>query len=230
MSSLYSMPTSVAGSDARTNVIYALGRLKEKFPERISWNELVAYVLPIHRRTEEQITYFRTFLSKNPKVDYDEEADTYRYRPEHNIASADDLLRYLQNQESAMGINVRELKDTWPDVEYAIDKLEAEHKLLVVRNKKDNHPRTVWVDDPTLNVSLDNEFKDIWSQIPLPSVEDTIRELRRMNHKSTGEPAQLDAAAKPKEKKKKTRRGQKVTNTHMQGLFRDYSEKRPQGR
>ncbi|KIW16381.1 hypothetical protein PV08_06432 [Exophiala spinifera] len=227
---LSSTQTSVAGSDARTNVIYALGRLKEKFPDRIGWNELVEYVLPQYRRTEEQIMYFRTFLSKNPKADHDPDTDTYRYRPEHNIASADDLLKHLQGQESAMGINVRELKDTWPDVEAAINKLEAQHKLLVVRNRKDNHPRTVWVDDPTLHVALDQEFKDIWSQIALPSEEDTIRELRRMNHKSTGEPARTDVVAKPKAKKKAARRGQKVTNTHMQGLFRDYSDKRPQGR
>lgn len=229
MSSLYPIPTSAAGSDARTNVVYASDRLKEKFPESISWDDLVSFVLPYHKRTEEQINMFRRFLAVNPKIRHDQLTDSYTFKPLHNIATADDLLKFLQNQDSALGINVRELKDGWNDVEETIDKLEAEHKLLVVRNKKDRHPRMVWVDDPTLDAPLDQEFKDLWSQIPLPSVEDTIKELRRMNHKSTGEPAVADTGARVKKEKKKARRGQKVTNVHMQGLFRDYSEKRPQG-
>ncbi|KAL2431585.1 hypothetical protein ABEF95_011782 [Exophiala dermatitidis] len=230
MSYLYATPTSVAGNDPRSNVIYALARLKEKYPETISWDELLAYVLPAHQRADQdQIVKFRTFLNVNPKVNYDAAADTYKFKPTYNIASADDLLKYLQNQDSALGISVRDLKDGWPDVEETIDRLEAQHKLLVVRNKKDHHPRMVWLDDPTLVAPLDQEFKDIWLQIPLPSVEDTIKELRRMNHKSTGEPARPDTATRPKEKKKKVRRGQKITNIHMQGLFRDYSERRPQG-
>jgi transcription initiation factor TFIIE subunit beta len=226
---LYSVPTSAAGSDARTNVVYAANRLKEKFPESIGWDDLVTFVLPAHKRTEEQIDIFRRFLAVNPKVRHDPATNSYMFKPLHNIATADDLLKFLQNQESALGINVRELKDGWNDVEETIDRLEAEHKLLVIRNKKDHHPRMVWVDDPTLDVPLDQEFKDIWSQIPLPSVEDTIKELRRMNHKSTGEPARTDLNNKPKKEKKKVRRGQKITNIHMQGLFRDYSERRPQG-
>lgn len=229
MSSLYVTPTSVAGSDARTNVIYAVERLKEKYPETISWDDLLAFVLPAHGRTEERVDLFRRFLQVNPKITHDTATDSYKFKPLHNISSADDLLKFLQNQDSALGLNVRELKDGWNDVEETIDRLEAEHKLLVVRNKKDNHPRMVWLDDPTLVAPLDQEFKDIWLQIPLPSVEDTIKELRRMNHKSTGEPARADAAAKPKKEKKKVRRGQKITNVHMQGLFRDYSERRPQG-
>ncbi|EXJ89028.1 hypothetical protein A1O3_02092 [Capronia epimyces CBS 606.96] len=229
MSSLYATPTSLAGSDARTNVVYAADRLKEKFPESISWDDLVAFVLPAQKRTEEQINLFRRFLQVNPKVSHDPDTDSYKFKPLHDIASADDLIKFLQSQDSALGLNVRELKDGWTDVEETIDRLEAEHKLLVVRNKKDHHPRMVWIDDPTLVAPLDQEFKDIWLQIPLPSVEDTIKELRRMNHKSTGEPARPDSETKPKKEKKRVRRGQKVTNVHMQGLFRDYSERRPQG-
>ncbi|KIX02066.1 uncharacterized protein Z518_08005 [Rhinocladiella mackenziei CBS 650.93] len=229
MSALYPNPTSAAGSDARTNVVYAADRLKEKFPESISWDDLVAFVLPAHKRSEEQTELFRRFLQVNPRVSYDATTDSYTFKPLHNIASADGLLKFLQNQESALGINVRELKDGWNDVEETIDRLEAEHRLLVIRNKKDHHPRMVWIDDPTLDAPLDQEFKDIWSQVALPSVEDTIKELRRMNHKSTGEPARPDVVAKPKKEKKKVRRGQKITNVHMQGLFRDYSERRPQG-
>lgn len=87
----------------------------------------------------------------------------------------------------------------------------------------------VWADDPSLIAPLDQDFKDIWAQIPLPTVEDTITQLTKMNYKSTGAPASEDQGQKVEKKKKKVRRGVKVTNVHMQGLFRDYSNQRPQG-
>lgn len=230
MSAIYSTGLSAAGSDARTNVVYATDRLKEKFPASIPSPELIAFVLPAHKRNDEQaVKLLKTLLNVNPKVVFDPVTDSYTFKPLHNISSADDLMRYLQGQETAMGIQVRELKDGWPNVEETIDKLENEHKLLVTRNKKDNHPRMVWADDPTLIAPLDQDFKDIWAQIPLPTVEDTITQLTKMNYKSTGAPARQDVGPKVEKKKKKVRRGVKVTNVHMQGLFRDYSNQRPQG-
>lgn len=230
MSAIYSTGLSAAGSDARTNVVYATDRLKEKFPASIPSQELIAFVLPSHKRNDEQaVKLLKTLLNVNPKVVFDAVTDSYTFKPLHNISSADDLLRYLQSQETAMGIQVRELKDGWPNVEDTIDRLEKEHKLLVTRNKKDNHPRMVWADDPSLIAPLDQDFKDIWAQIPLPTVEDTITQLTKMNYKSTGAPASEDQGQKVEKKKKKVRRGVKVTNVHMQGLFRDYSNQRPQG-
>lgn len=229
MASMFPSAASQAGSDARTNVVYATDRLKEKFPASIPADDLIAFVLPAHKRGDTtQINLFKQFLRVNPKVNYDPKTDSYTFRPLHNIASADDLLSFLQKQENALGINVRELKDGWPNVEETIDKLEAQHKLLVTRNKKDNHPRMVWANDPTLTAPLDTEFRDVWVQIPLPNVEETIRELKRMNHKPAGELPTQDSAVKVEKKKKKARRGAKITNQHMVGLFKDYSHQRPQ--
>jgi transcription initiation factor TFIIE subunit beta len=209
-----------------TDVVYAVNRLREKFPESQTQEELVTYVLNKQRRDDS--AYVQLFISQlliNPKVNYDKEKDEFIFKPEHNITDADSLLKYLQNQDTAMGIQVSKLKDGWQGVESTIDKLEADHRLLVTRNRKDNHPRMVWIDDPTLQAPLDQEFKDLWNQIPLPNVEDTIKELRKMNHKSTGEPAVQETAVKKPKEKKKSRRGTKITNTHMQGIFRDYSDK-----
>jgi transcription initiation factor TFIIE subunit beta len=229
MSSIYASGVSAAGSDARTNVVHATERLKARYPDSISTEELIAFVYPVHKREPNQINLFKRFLQINPKVGYDAATDSYTFKPLHNIANADDLLSYLQKQDTAIGIRVAELKDGWPEVEEAIDQLEKEHKLLVFRKKKDNHAQYVWANDPTLIAPLDQEFKDLWNQVALPSVEDTIRELKRMNHKSTGEVDRGDLGGKVEKKKKKVRRGVKVTNVHMQGLFRDYSNQRPQG-
>lgn len=219
------MASSTSRMYVQTDVVYAVNRLREKHPEPIKRDDLVAYTLQASKRDDATIQQFISQLNINPKVTYNATDDTFSFKPEHNITDADSLIRFLQNQDTAMGIQVSKLKDGWQDAEATIDKLEAEHRLLVTRNRKDNHPRMVWIDDPTLQAPLDQEFKDMWNQIQLPSNEDTIKELRKMNHKSTGEPA-LPAAAiqKPKEKRK-VRRGTKITNTHMQGLFRDYSDK-----
>lgn len=231
MSSLYGATNDrlAAGSDARTNVIYAIDRLKEKFPASIPSQELISYVLPHPKRHDEQaVKLFKTLLGVNPKISFDPATENYRFKPEYDISSPDDLLRFLQCQDSSKGIHVRDLKEGWPDVQEAINVLDKEHKLLVTRNKKDSQPRMVWANDPTLFVPLDQEFKEIFNQIPLPSVEDTITALTKMNYKTTGAPASKEVT-KVEKKKKKVRRGVKVTNVHMQGLFRDYSNQRPQG-
>ena len=209
----------------QTDVVYAVNRLREKFPESIKKEDLVAFTLPVQKRDDATVQQFISQLSANPKVNYDKGKDEFIFKPEHNITDADSLLKYLQSQDTAMGIQVSKLKDGWQDAEDTINKLESEHRLLVTRNRKDNHPRMVWIDDPTLQAPLDQDFKDLWSQIQLPSVEDTIKELRKMNHKSTGEPTVQDSAVKKPKEKRKNRRGTKITNTHMQNIFRDYSGK-----
>lgn len=222
--------TSTAGTDARTKVYYAIDRLKEKFPASVPFDDLASYMLSVdERRNRQQVNLIKQFLRVNPKVDHDPANDTYRFRPLHNIATADDLLAYFQRQETALGLNVRDLKEAWPNVEDTIDQLEKENKLLVTRNKKDNHPRMVWSNDPSLIAPLDPEFKEFWHQVTLPNTEDVIRELTRMNHTPTGELRKPENAPKVEKKKKKVRRGNKVTNVHMQSLFRDYSNQRPQG-
>jgi transcription initiation factor TFIIE subunit beta len=225
MSSLFAQPSEPTRVYLQTDVVYAVNRLREKFPQSIPREDLINYTLPQQKRDDVTVQQFIAQLSINPKVNHDKEKDAFIFKPEHNITDADSLLKFLQNQDTAMGIQVSKLKDGWQDAEETIDRLEAEHRLLVTRNRKDNHARMVWLDDPTLQAPLDQDFKDLWNQIALPSVEDTIKELRKMNHKSTGEPAVVDTGVKKPKEKKKVRRGTKITNTHMQAFLRDYSGK-----
>ncbi|KAJ9608083.1 transcription factor TFIIE beta subunit, TFIIEB, Tfa2 [Cladophialophora chaetospira] len=225
MSSLYAPPPEPERRFIQTEVLYAVNRLREKFPQSIPRDELISYTLSQQKRDDTTVQLFIAGLNINPKVNYDKEKDEFIFKPEHNITDADSLLKFLQNQDTAMGIQVSKLKDGWQDAETTINKLEEEHRLLVTRNKKDGHPRMVWLDDPTLQAPLDDEFKELWNLIPLPGVDDTIKELRKMNHKSTGEPAVVDTGVKKPKEKRKVRRGTKITNTHMQGLLRDYSGK-----
>ena len=222
-------PTST-GQDARTNVLYAIERLKEKSPQTISRNDLVSYVLPTQAKTNEphKETMLLKYLNLNEKVKYHADIDSYSFRPIHNIYNGDDLLEFLQSQETALGISVRDLKDGWPDCETTIDQLEREHKLLVTRNKKDNHPRMVWADDPTLHIQIDGEYKELWEMIPVSEKhDDVIKKLLAAQHKPAGTVAEPKKIVPMAKQKKKPRRGQKTTNTHMAGMFKDYSNMKP---
>lgn len=227
---IYSQPASTStGQDARTNVLYAITRLKEKSPQAIPRDELIAHVLPRQAVSNDpqRVGLFLTFLNNNEKVTYHRDTDSYSFRPLHDIFTADDLLTYLQKQETATGISVRDLKDGWADVETTIDRLENEHRLLVTRNKKDNHPRMVWIDDATLWLTVDGEYKDIWENIPVPEKpDDVIQALKSAGFKPAGTVSQ-PKTKKVEKSKKKVRRGHKTTNTHMAGLFKDYSALKP---
>lgn len=218
-----------AGFDPRTHVVFAIERLKEKAPQSISFDDLVSYVLPVPKRENSaQVERFKDFLRVNPKVSYDSKSDSFRFKPTLAIYTASDLLTYLQKQDTALGVSVRDLKDGWPNVEETIDHLEKEHRLLVTRQKKDKAPRMVWANDPSLFAPLDPEFQEMWGKISLPPAEEVIRALEREKLNPAGQVA-LPKAGPVKEKKiKKVRRGAKITNIHIQDQFRDYSQQRPQ--
>lgn len=224
MATLYGAADTTSGQDARTLVIYSIDRLKEKAPNWIPEDELIAYVLPAGKRDDNQIALFKQFLALNEKVDHDSKTRSYRFRPTHNIFTADDLLGYLQKQTTASGLNVRELKDGWPDVEATIDKLEEQSKLLVTRHRKDNHPRMVWLNDPTLNAPLDEEYKRIWEGIPVLEHKDMIKILQEDGFQPAGNVAEPRKVA-PVKKVKAKRKSTKVTNVHLKGFLRDYSKK-----
>jgi len=224
-SQIYSQPASTStGSDARTNVLFAVCRLKEKSPQSIPADELISFVLSASARQDAQrVNLFTYFLKANEKVNYDSKTDSYSFRPVHSIFDADGLLHYLQKQDTALGISVRDLKDGWPNATDAIDELESQHKLLVTRNKKDNVPRMVWLDDPTLHVRLDQEYKDLWEKIVVPEKhDDVIKELVKDGLKPAGTVSVVKAVKKAEKKKKKPRRGAKITNTHMGDVFKNY--------
>ena len=224
---IYSQPAATGtGVDVRTKVLFAIDSLKAKSPASIPIATLIADNIRGPEQTPELVSRFKQFLNANEKVSYSKETDSYSFRPVHDIFNADDLIGFLQSQTTALGLNVRDLKDGWNDVEKTIDLLEEEKKLLVVRNKKDNHPKMVWADDPTLNAPMDAEFIRFWDEIQMPSGghEAIVKELKHKGMTSADSGlAPASKVIKKEKPKKKVRRGGKVTNTHMQGILRDYS-------
>ncbi|KAF2460575.1 hypothetical protein BDY21DRAFT_335802 [Lineolata rhizophorae] len=220
------------GQNIMTQVHFAVEYLRKK-DKAMSFKDIITYLsIPVDQDRDSVAKTIRRILRTHKRVEYDKDGfngqGSFRYRPVHPVRNADELKAYLQSRPTAQGIPVRELKEGWPDAIQAIDGMERKGELLVTRMKKDNVPKMVWQNDPTLSQPLDPHFKAMWHTIPLPTNPDELRmKLESAGLKPTSAPNANLLAPKPKEKKKKApRRGGKQTNTHMLGILRDYSHKR----
>ncbi|KAI9675501.1 MAG: hypothetical protein M1829_003305 [Trizodia sp. TS-e1964] len=223
---VYSQPADTGtGQDIMTQVTYAVDYLKNKEAAQ-TFEQIIGY-LSLGQESDRART-LQTILRRNPQVEFLAASKSYRFRPKHNIRNGEELQRFLQAQVSAHGLSVKELKDGWTGAEDAIDKLEKEKKILVTRNKKDNHSRMVWANDPSLSAyEIDIEFQILWHKIAIPQAADLPAELTKAGLIPTSaDPASLNKTAKKEVKKrKKPRKGGRTTNTHMQGILKDYSSR-----
>jgi transcription initiation factor TFIIE subunit beta len=179
-------------------------------------------------------------LQRNPRVQWIADptlshqtwrSGSYIHKPIiPNVRNETQLLVYLQQQykqHGAQGVSVKDLKDGWPDCEVTLTKLEREHRVLVIRTKKDNHPRTVWLDDPRLYHGLvDDQFLRMWLKAELPGLDSIAGRLSAAGQRPTSNSdvtRKVQGSKVDKKKKRVTRRTGKATNTHMEHLLRDYS-------
>lgn len=236
---VYSQPAdSGYGSDMMTQVQYIIKYLKDK-DEPKTFQNIVGYLgLPAYQLTPEKQRSLAGILRQHPRLQWrpdpsdnshEWDAGLFTHRPIINVRNQTDLLAYLQKKVDAQGVSVKELKDGWDRAEEGIGRLEAAHKVLVTRTKKDNHARMVWADDPSLYHPVDLEFANMWKGLELPSPDDVVTKLIAQGQKpASDDPSKrVKAPPKPKEKKKRQARNNgKMTNTHMQHLLRDFGPKR----
>ena len=224
----YSQPKDTGtGQNIMTQVTYAIDYLKGKTTPQTLF-DILSY-LSIQTREEQYKRTIEKILIRHDKVNYELPRDgkeaLFSFRPAHNIRSTQSLLGYLQSQPTAQGLSVKELRDGWLDAEDAIDQLEAEGKLLVTRNKKDNHARMVWPNDPSLTFEVDQEYQSIWHRIKLPEPSAVADELEKEGltpaNKHRNDQKPIKVQEKPR---RKPRTGGKRTNVHMIGVLKDYSQ------
>lgn len=211
-----------------TQVVFAIEYLKNKAAP-LKYSDIQSYLSLQQQGHDSGYVYaLKRILQGHEKVEYDPSGangeGTYRFRPPHNIRSAEQLLQKLQSQTTAQGMSVRELREGWPNVVETINKLEKEGKLLVTRNKKDDVPKMVWANDPSLIQHFDDEFRQIWEKIKIPDAQTVREELEKAGITPTSKNKIVNQKPKIEQKKvKKARRSGKTTNTHMAGILRDYS-------
>lgn len=164
-------------------------------------------------------------LKEIDRIKYDPVNATLEYVSLHNIRSGDDLLEFLRRQTTFKGISVKDLKDGWAGCLQAINELEAENKILVLRNKKENAPRLVWANAGGELGTIDEEYKEMWVNTKLPEPDSLYQALLDQGLKPTGaDPALIKKKPQQQEKKQKKARRGRITNVHMKGILKDYSQ------
>ncbi|KAK1251928.1 hypothetical protein MKX07_007407 [Trichoderma sp. CBMAI-0711] len=222
------------GAEVKTQMTFAVEYLKKKGDAK-TIQDIIDH-LSLRNYTEEHKKELTEGLRRHPRVEWRPDPSlseqtwktgTYKHRPIiPGVKDATSLLAHLQRKTDASGVSVKDLKDGWPDCEETLAKLEREHKVLVVRTKKDNFPRYVWADDPSLHHKVEPEFQAMWRRVQLPSLDDMHRKLVSVGQKPTSDDPRkaVAAVAKPKQQKKRAgKRIGKATNTHMTHLLNDYS-------
>lgn len=164
-------------------------------------------------------------LKEIDRIKYDPSSDTLEYMSLHNIRSADDLLNFLRLQPTFKGVSVKELRDGWAGCHDAIEALEEDNKIVVLRAKKDNMPRSVWANFGGELGTIDLEFVELWKHIRIPDKDSLYQALISNSLKPTGaDPHDLKKKPQQQERKQKKARRGKITNTHMKGILKDYSQ------
>lgn len=226
------------GAEVKTQMTFAVEYLKKKGdPKTIT--EIIDH-LSLRGYDDEHKRELAEGLRGHPRVEWKPDGSLseqtwktgkYAHRPIiPDVKDSTSLLAHLQRKTDASGVSVKDLKDGWPDCEDTIARLEQAHKILVVRTKKDNFPRYVWPNDPSLHHSVQSEFQIMWHRVPLPSLDDMHRKLVSVGQKPTSEDPRKTAVnqgnAQKKQKKRAGKRVGKATNVHMAHLMQDYSNLR----
>ncbi|CCK69232.1 transcription factor TFIIE subunit TFA2 KNAG_0C01190 [Huiozyma naganishii CBS 8797] len=165
-------------------------------------------------------------LKKLEKIEFDPKKNAFRYISTYDVHSPAELIRLLKSQVTFKGISCKELKDGWPQCDEAINELEEESKILVLRTKKDRTPRYVWYNSGGDLHRIDDEFIKMWENVQLPQFSELPRKLQDLGLKPASvDPASIKRQTSRVEVKKKRQRKGKVTNTHMAGILKDYSSR-----
>ncbi|CCE61533.1 hypothetical protein TPHA_0A04600 [Tetrapisispora phaffii CBS 4417] len=216
---LQSSQSDISRSHDSSKLLWATEYIQKK-GQPVLLNELCDY-LSISKKDK-----IVELLKKLEKIQFDDKTNSYKYISTYDVHSTQELMHLLRSQVTFKGISCRELKDGWPGCDEAINELEEESKILVLRTKKDRTPRYVWYNNGSLLNNIDEEFVKMWENVQLPQFSELPRKLQDLGLK----PASVDPATikrqttKVEVKRKKQRRG-KITNTHMAGILKDYSNR-----
>ncbi|KAJ3194686.1 hypothetical protein HK101_002160 [Irineochytrium annulatum] len=155
------------------------------------------------------------------KIGFDLKAKTIWYKHEYAIRSKEDLVETLKAGRDVGGKDPKELKESYPDVFAAIEELEKEGSILVVKDKNDA-PKLVYYnclvergpnDAPPTYPS--SEFVKHWNDVKVPPEEELLKELDKAGLKrADGSSTNVKLKVTAKTKSKRGRKG-KTTNTHL---------------
>lgn len=214
---IHSQPAAQStGQEVITQMHYAMQYLKEhKNHDGKTSKELEGY-LSLGGSLPPSLVHI---LRRNERIHYDSQTDKYAFRPVYNVRSAAQLLTLLARQATPQGLAVKDLKEGWPLCLEELDRLEHTGEVLLIRQKKDDRPKTVWPSSLDYATPMDADFSGIFRAVTVPGRDQLARELESLGLKPTSvDPSTLPGkkvATEAGAKQKKPNRRMKVTNTHM---------------
>lgn len=237
------VPTSQTGSTPydtgtgqhfHTQLIYAVGYLKEHPNTPMRLEELAIYSkVEDLLHNADLLAAFRT----HEKVQWDEKTDLYSYKPDYLLKSNADLLALLRRYSPRGGMLVKKLQESWPNAKQAIEELEKEGKVMVIRtggsSEREGHVKMVFWDElgqetAEKKYKVDEEFNTMWHSFKLPDHLTIARELEEGGMRTTSTIAEPSAASTANVKKPKGKKGAnrkiKLQNTHLKELGIDLSK------
>lgn len=233
---VYSQPELTGyGTELLTHVTFVIDYLKRRSGEAKTATDIFDR-LSLHRESEEHKEALVRAMRINPRIRFEPDLNlaeqtwqsgVYRHNPIiPNVRDAEALLALLQKRPDASGVSVKDLKDGWPDCDEVLAQLEAEHRIRMIRSKKDAR---VWADDPSLcHDDIDPEFRMQWLRVAIPGPDEIVRKLKAAGLKPASEDPDLRVSTgqvKPKQQKKRAvRKTNNATNTHMAHLLKQWEE------
>lgn len=212
-------PAAVAASSTHksTLLFHAVEYIKKQERE-VKFSEIESYL-------STPIESLLGILRGIDRIRINDRNRTARYVSVYNIYSAPELLTYLRSQPNFRGTPVNKLKDGWNGCVAAVEELDRKQEVIVLRNKKDKSPQYVWANVGGKIGQIDQEYVNLWVRAKVPEASELPGLLTKANLKPTSvDPATIKKAARPasEQRKQKKPRRAKITNTHLQGVLKDY--------
>jgi len=227
---VYSQPADTGtGSLSNTQLVYAVDFLKSNG----NGNPMRLDDIAIHTNIPSLSTdpaLVQKFRSHD-RVIYDPKTDLYSYKSDYSFRNKASLLTEIQRHtKTGGGLSVRALKDSWKEAPPAIEELEEEGEVLLIRTTKDGQMKMVFYNEVKKDEGGENvekEFNDLWHSLQVPPDADLVKALQSEGLATTASET-LTPRVQQKKKGKKSgprQRQARITNTHLKmdiDLSKDY--------
>lgn len=237
-------PLTGYGNDVKTQLTFALSRLRTKLGEPQTLQALFEY-LGMCDSMEEQKAELMDALKDHERVHWEPqlllagrpwECGTLTYNPViPDVKDGPSLLDFLLRSEVSLGVAVKDIRDGWPDCDETLKELENNHEIFIFRNRKYNLPQRVFI-DKFPHYAVQPELREKWLNTKLPDKEEIDSKLEEMGEKPSKQENEGSTTILPMLKPQRPRRRPErqtkkknkrlLTNPHMQHLLLDYSDRR----
>ncbi|TIB92124.1 hypothetical protein E3Q20_00377 [Wallemia mellicola] len=167
-------------------------------------------------------------FNSHDRVQHDTKLDLYSYRHDFPMKSKAELLKHVKGYAPRGGMRVNLLKESWSGAPAAIDELERENEIVVLRGKDGQGMRTVFENNVKDAIEVQEEFRGLWHSLNVPPESEVARDLDDAGLKRTSKtevaPAVPQTAQKKRKKAGSSNRRVKITNTHLQEQGIDLSK------